>query len=311
MRLSPRRVIVESPFGAPNPEAVARNLKYLRACMKDCLDRGEAPFASHGLYTQEGVLDDWKPDEREKGIRAGFAWRQVAEVTVFYVDLGISGGMRAGLKHAQKVIDSAAFPHTMEYRWLGGEWAAFADPEEIKRILGELTHTVDPTALKQADPHLYSKQVPTDLIVATASRRTRYVDGPITSSPVVHRARRNSTCGSHPRPLRGGFGTPDSRALEIDSREWVGIVADHRLVLMSSKRTKGTLAGEAQNDPSFGLFGEPNCPGERLPRSDRVFDFSAGDVLVQKLQITHMEKHHGCTSHLLKWKIGSTLRYFA
>lgn len=163
MRLSPRRVIVESPFGAPNPEAVARNLKYLRACMKDCLDRGEAPFASHGLYTQEGVLDDWKPDEREKGIQAGFAWRQVAEVTVFYVDLGISGGMRAGLKHAQKVIDSAAFPHTMEYRWLGGEWAAFADPEEIKRILGELTHTVDPTALKQADPHLYSKQVPTDL----------------------------------------------------------------------------------------------------------------------------------------------------
>ncbi len=53
-----RRVIIESPFAASNGYSVEENLAYLRAAMRDCLKRGEAPFASHGLYTQPGVLDD-------------------------------------------------------------------------------------------------------------------------------------------------------------------------------------------------------------------------------------------------------------
>lgn len=79
-----------------------RNLSYARACMKDCLQRGEAPFASHLLYTQEGVLDDTVPEEREWGIQAGFAWRQVAQKTVVYTDLGISKGMQYGIDDAAK-----------------------------------------------------------------------------------------------------------------------------------------------------------------------------------------------------------------
>lgn len=75
-----KRVIIESPYAGD----IDRNLRYLRACMADCLRRGEAPFASHGLYTQPGVLDDDKPDERKLGIEAGFAWRDVAEMTVVY-----------------------------------------------------------------------------------------------------------------------------------------------------------------------------------------------------------------------------------
>lgn len=47
-------VIIESPYAGD----VDRNLEYLRAAMRDCLKRGEAPFASHALYTQPGVLDD-------------------------------------------------------------------------------------------------------------------------------------------------------------------------------------------------------------------------------------------------------------
>lgn len=57
--------------------------------------RGESPYASHLLYTQ--CLDDLKPDERKLGIEAGFMWRNVAEVTAFYVDLGYSNGMLMGL----------------------------------------------------------------------------------------------------------------------------------------------------------------------------------------------------------------------
>lgn len=108
-----RRVIVESPFAGD----VERNVQYLRACLHDCLLQGEAPFASHGLYTQPGVLQDDVPAERQLGIEAGFAWRDVAELTVVYTDLGTSKGMEHGIAHAEKA------GHLIEYRQLGGEWA--------------------------------------------------------------------------------------------------------------------------------------------------------------------------------------------
>jgi hypothetical protein len=89
-------VIVESPYAGE----VERNITYARACLHDCLLRGLAPFASHLLYTQPGVLDDNVPAERSLGIIAGLAWGSQAERTVVYVDHGISGGMRQGIRHA-------------------------------------------------------------------------------------------------------------------------------------------------------------------------------------------------------------------
>jgi hypothetical protein len=35
------------------------------------------------------------------GINAGFAWRDVSEKTVFYIDLGISSGMLEGIKDCE------------------------------------------------------------------------------------------------------------------------------------------------------------------------------------------------------------------
>lgn len=86
-----RRVIVESPYAGD----VGLNIAYARACLLDCLRRGEAPIASHLLYTQPGVLDDNIPAERALGIDAGLAWRAVADAAVFYIDLGWSRGMSA------------------------------------------------------------------------------------------------------------------------------------------------------------------------------------------------------------------------
>lgn len=91
------RVILESPFAGD----VDTNVKYARRCISDCLKRGEAPFASHLLYTQEGVLDDDIPEERELGIQAGFEWRDTADYTVVYIDYGISKGMLYGIKDAE------------------------------------------------------------------------------------------------------------------------------------------------------------------------------------------------------------------
>jgi len=95
---SMKLVVVESPYAGD----VETNVRYARAAIRDCLMRGEAPFASHLLYTQEGVLDDNIPVEREHGIHAGFAWRQVAQLTVVYKDLGISKGMQYGIDNAIK-----------------------------------------------------------------------------------------------------------------------------------------------------------------------------------------------------------------
>lgn len=91
-----RRVIIESPYAGD----VERNLRYLRAALADCLARGEAPFASHGLYTQPGVLDDQIRAQRELGIEAGLAWHDVADAIVIYADLGISDGMKRGMRRA-------------------------------------------------------------------------------------------------------------------------------------------------------------------------------------------------------------------
>lgn len=88
-RYRPRLVIVESPYAGD----VNRNVAYARACLADCLRRGEAPIASHLLYTQPGVLNDDIPGERRLGIDAGLAWADRADAAVFYTDLGWSRGM--------------------------------------------------------------------------------------------------------------------------------------------------------------------------------------------------------------------------
>lgn len=92
-----RRVVLESPFAGN----VEENLSYARACVKDCLKRGETVYASHLLYTQPGILDDLNPEERALGIKAGLIWGELVDATVVYTDLGISDGMRLGIAAAE------------------------------------------------------------------------------------------------------------------------------------------------------------------------------------------------------------------
>jgi hypothetical protein len=96
-------VIIESPYAGD----VERNTKYARRCMLDSIRRGEAPFASHLLYTQ--VLDDADPAEREQGIQCGFAWGEWADKFAFYIDYGMTDGMQAGLQAAYGRADLMGF----------------------------------------------------------------------------------------------------------------------------------------------------------------------------------------------------------
>lgn len=101
-----RKVVIESPYNG------SRDLHehYAREAMKDCLARGEAPFASHLLYTQ--VLDDDTPADRKLGMDAGFEWAKAADAVVVYMDLGLSPGMAAGIARA------TAKGCLIEYRFL-------------------------------------------------------------------------------------------------------------------------------------------------------------------------------------------------
>jgi len=80
-------VIIESPYAGE----IERNTLYACRAMLDSLDTGEAPIASHLLYTQ--MLDDNIPEHRALGIACGLAWRRVTDYAVFYMDYGMSSGM--------------------------------------------------------------------------------------------------------------------------------------------------------------------------------------------------------------------------
>lgn len=108
-----RTVILESPLKGN----IERNTAYAKLAMRDSLNRGEAPFASHLLYTQ--VLDDTIPHERDWGIEAGLALGDRLEATVLYTDLGITEGMQWGIERAQE----AGRP--IEKRSIRKEWAAW------------------------------------------------------------------------------------------------------------------------------------------------------------------------------------------
>ncbi len=110
LHADPRRfVCIESPYAGD----VETNLRYARLCVADSLKRGEYPIASHLLYTQPGILRDDVPEERALGMAAGLAWAAFAALTVVYVDLGTSSGMREGIEHAR------AAGRPVEWRTLG------------------------------------------------------------------------------------------------------------------------------------------------------------------------------------------------
>ena len=91
--------IIESPFAGD----VETHILYARRAMKDSIKRGEAPFASHLLYTQEGILDDQDANERRLGMFCGWAWMQYANQVAVYTDYGISLGMSQGIERVEGI----------------------------------------------------------------------------------------------------------------------------------------------------------------------------------------------------------------
>jgi hypothetical protein len=108
-----RLVAIESPYGGD----VQENLRYLRACMRDCLSRRETPLAAHGLLTQPGVVDEGDAEGQQMATEAGVAWTQYAQATVVYTDRGVNRLMKEAIARAEHE------GREVEYRTLP-DWAA-------------------------------------------------------------------------------------------------------------------------------------------------------------------------------------------
>jgi hypothetical protein len=70
-----------------------RNQMYAIDCIRDCLRRGEAPYASHVMFAFTGILNDASEYDRALGLDCGDAWSAGADYHVFYCDYGMSPGM--------------------------------------------------------------------------------------------------------------------------------------------------------------------------------------------------------------------------
>ncbi len=130
-----KRVVIESPYAGKIEEDIYLNEAYGELAMHDCLvNYHESPYASHLLYTRTFVLRDEVPEDRKLGIEAGFCWRDVAEGTVFYKDLGMTKGMIQGLedcKQKGKPYEVRSLPDELWERLL--EYCYDSDMSEPKR----------------------------------------------------------------------------------------------------------------------------------------------------------------------------------
>jgi len=117
--MRPRLVILESPFNGPCGEhrrhdpacRKCRSVRvycklYLDLAMRDSIARGEAPFASHGLYPL--FLDEDTPEGRALGITLGHAWLGGCEAVVVYADG--PGGITAGMDERIKMSKAMGLP---------------------------------------------------------------------------------------------------------------------------------------------------------------------------------------------------------
>ncbi len=127
-------VVIESPFAGCFP----LNRAYLAACIRDCLRRGETPYASHGLIPW--ALDDTDPEQRRPGLEAGQTMTRAllqmpSARMVVYEDLGVSSGMGSSISKAVSVLAG------VEWRTIKAtDWAMVARDAEnfdlrFKRIM--------------------------------------------------------------------------------------------------------------------------------------------------------------------------------
>lgn len=91
-----KTVCIESPLAGD----FEKNIRYARACLRYCLEKGASPYASHLLLPQ--VFDDLDASQREAGINAGLAMGDQCDERWVFIDLGVSSGMMRAVQRADE-----------------------------------------------------------------------------------------------------------------------------------------------------------------------------------------------------------------
>ena len=116
------KVVIESRFASDSTKGLLINKKFTLACMRDCFLRGEAPYASHVLYAQSHIVDDFVASERALGMHAGFLWGDCATKTVVYTEGEFNiGAVNFGTATKEKVIKLCR-DRNIYLRELGGKY---------------------------------------------------------------------------------------------------------------------------------------------------------------------------------------------
>jgi hypothetical protein len=92
-------VVIESPWAGLGGGEKAQ--RYLRACIRDVLSRNEIPWASHAMLAWTEALYDDDPEQRSEGLEVNKRVIERADLVAFYVDFGMSPGMKLAWKWAK------------------------------------------------------------------------------------------------------------------------------------------------------------------------------------------------------------------
>jgi hypothetical protein len=141
---------IESPYAAQSEDLMLTHILYARMACSWAIKQGYSPYASHLLYTQPGILNDDKPEERALGFELATAMvKKCADVSLFFMDLGESSGMKYGrelaLKEGIPTEDVYLFlePNAdklKEFKDRGDYFALFFKVLELGRDLGLVNH---------------------------------------------------------------------------------------------------------------------------------------------------------------------------
>lgn len=88
--------IIETPYAGD----IEKNTEYAKRAMRDSIERGEFPLASHLIYPL--ILDERKPEQRSQGIALGYEWGKKADKIACYTDYGTSEGMQRAMAFYHK-----------------------------------------------------------------------------------------------------------------------------------------------------------------------------------------------------------------
>ena len=130
------RVYIASPFNGTSVEETRQNIVYARLCMLDSLQRGEAPYLSHLLYTQVWAET---PEQREAGLAAGDMWRDTADRVAIYTDLGVTTGMQRAIEKAREGTCVSRNLEPVKFNGVGLEGVDFRTPSAWRQLLALMT----------------------------------------------------------------------------------------------------------------------------------------------------------------------------